>query len=108
MRPLIKLTRFWPAVLPHYQSSKRMSSKVLQSLRTVRTRTFFWLKAATTAFTFKNLLKHHAKHALTQCNVIVKSKHKIGSLKMQRSEGSFAALDLTPAPRVGYWDGAGQ
>ena len=26
---------------------------------------FSWLKAATTAFTFKNLLRHYAKWALT-------------------------------------------
>ena len=30
------------------------------------TRAFSWLKAATTAFTFKNLLRHYAKQALTQ------------------------------------------
>ena len=29
------------------------------------TRTFSWLKAATTAFTFKTLLRHYAKQALT-------------------------------------------
>ena len=29
------------------------------------TRTFSWLKAATTAFTFKTLLRHHAKRTMT-------------------------------------------
>ena len=29
------------------------------------TRTFSWLKAATTTFTFKTLLRHYAKQALT-------------------------------------------
>ena len=29
------------------------------------TRAFSWLKAATTAFTFKTLLRHYAKRALT-------------------------------------------
>ena len=29
------------------------------------TRAFTWLKAATTAFTFKTLLRHYAKQALT-------------------------------------------
>ena len=29
------------------------------------TRAFSWLKAATTAFTFKTLLRHYAKWALT-------------------------------------------
>ena len=32
------------------------------------TRAFSWLKAATTAFTFKTLLRHYAKRALTPCN----------------------------------------
>ena len=30
------------------------------------TRAFPWLKAATTAFTFKTLLRHYAKQTLTQ------------------------------------------
>ena len=38
------------------------------------TRAFSWLKAATTAFTFKTLLRHYAKRALTPV-----SQHEIGS-----------------------------
>ena len=36
------------------------------------TRAFSWLKAATTAFTFKTLLKHYAKRALTPQSLNVK------------------------------------
>ena len=36
------------------------------------TRPFSWLKAATTAFTFKTLLRHYAKQALTPWSLNVK------------------------------------
>ena len=36
------------------------------------TRAFSWLKAATTAFTFKTLLRHYAKRALTPQSLNVK------------------------------------
>ena len=36
------------------------------------TRAFSWLKAATTAFTFKTLLRHYAKWALTPRSLDVK------------------------------------
>ena len=36
------------------------------------TMAFSWLKAATTAFTFKTLLRHHAKQALTPRSLNVK------------------------------------
>ena len=36
------------------------------------TRAFSWLKAGTTAFTFKTLLRHYAKRALTPRSVVVK------------------------------------
>ena len=36
------------------------------------TRAFSWLKAATTAFTFKTLLRHYAKRALTPRSLKVK------------------------------------
>ena len=36
------------------------------------TRAFSWLKAATTAFTFKTLLRHYAKQALTPRSLYVK------------------------------------
>ena len=38
----------------------------------ITTRAFSWLKAATTAFTFKTLLKHYAKQALTPRSLNVK------------------------------------
>ena len=37
-----------------------------------RSRAFSWLKAATTAFTFKTLLRHYAKRALTPRSLNVK------------------------------------
>ena len=37
-----------------------------------RTREFSWFKAATTAFTFKTLLRHYAKWALTPRSLNVK------------------------------------
>ena len=42
------------------------------------TRAFSWLKAATTAFTFKTLLRHYAKRALTprSLNVKLGPQHK--------------------------------
>ena len=42
------------------------------------TRAFSWLKAATTAFTFKTLLRHYAKWALTprSLNVKLGPQHK--------------------------------
>ena len=42
------------------------------------TRAFSWLKAATTAFTFKTLLRHYAKRALTprSLNVKLGPRHK--------------------------------
>ena len=36
------------------------------------TKAFFWLKAATTAFRFKTLLRHYAKQALTPRSLNVK------------------------------------
>ena len=36
------------------------------------TRAFSWLKAATTAFTFKTLLRHYAKRTLTPLSLNVK------------------------------------
>ena len=36
------------------------------------TRAFSWFKAATTAFTFKTLLRHYAKRALTPRSLNVK------------------------------------
>ena len=42
------------------------------------TRAFSWLKAATTAFTFKTLLRHYAERALTpqSLNVKLGPRHK--------------------------------
>ena len=60
----------WPSVQkrPHtcLQSSAWKSSiRRFVSTEKAHTRAFSWLKAATTAFTFKTLLRHYAKRALT-------------------------------------------
>ena len=39
--------------------------KIFTITEKVPTRAFFWLKAPTSAFTFKTLLRHYAKRALT-------------------------------------------
>ena len=44
------------------------------------TRAFSWLKAATTAFTFKTLLRHYAKRALTPREVDVKLMDRFTAL----------------------------
>ena len=48
-----------------YESLKRRSIRRFVITEKAPTRAFSWLKAATTAFTFKTLLRHYAKWALT-------------------------------------------
>ena len=67
----------WPSVQkrPHtcLQSSAWKSSiRRFVSTEKAHTRAFSWLKAATTAFTFKTLLRHYAKRALTPRSLNVK------------------------------------
>ena len=53
-------------VLPTYVLSMTTSASKSSIRRFVITeKAFSWLKAATTAFTFKTLLRHYAKRALT-------------------------------------------
>ena len=65
--------------IEQYRSSimlccKRLIGDFLQSQR--RPWAFSWLKAATSAFTFKTLLRHYAKRALTPQLVDVKLGHR--------------------------------
>ena len=59
-----------------------LQTKVLKDFTIItekaRTRAFSWLKAATTAFTFKTLIRHYAKQALTprSLNVILGPRRK--------------------------------
>ena len=53
-------------------SASKMSIQRLVITEKAPTRAFSWLKAATTAFTFKTLLRHYAKRALTQRSLNVK------------------------------------
>ena len=53
-------------------SASKSSIRRLVITEKAPTRAFSWLKAATTAFTFKTLLRHYAKRALTQRSLNVK------------------------------------
>ena len=71
------------------------------------TRAFSWLKAATTAFTFKTLLRHYAKQALTPRSLNVKLGlwHNYHTYILLRDCTTspihrFAALILTSWPRA--------
>ena len=46
-------------------SASKSSIRRFVIMEKAPTRAFSWLKAATTAFTFKTLLRHNAKQALT-------------------------------------------
>ena len=59
-----------------HESSAADDPSVPQSVFTITdkapTRAFSWLKAPTSAFTFKTLLRHYAKRALTPPSLNVK------------------------------------
>ena len=65
---------------PHSVSSSASKSSIRRFVITEKapTMAFSWLKAATTAFTFKTLLRHYAKQALTprSFNVKLGPRHK--------------------------------
>ena len=56
------------------------------------TRNFSWLKAATTAFTFKTLLRHYANRALTQQPLNVKLGRRRNSHKGRGGVGLHSVL----------------
>ena len=53
-------------------SASKISIRSFVITEKAPTRAFSWLKAATTAFTFKTLLRHYAKQALTPRSLNVK------------------------------------
>ena len=53
-------------------ASKRSIRRFVITEKTPTTRAFSWLKAATTVFTFKTLLRQYAKRALTPWSLNVK------------------------------------
>ena len=53
-------------------SASKKSIRMFVITEKAPTRAFSWLKAATTAFTFKTLLRHYAKRALTPRSLNVK------------------------------------
>ena len=57
---------------PFTKSLKRRSIQMVVITEKAPTRAFSWLKAATTAFTFKTLLRHYAKQVLTPQSLNVK------------------------------------
>ena len=80
---LVMEKRISPTVTTTYWGSSHMMCTLLLVLQksSIRrfvitekapTRAFSWLKAATTAFTFKTLLRHYAKQALTPRSLNVK------------------------------------
>ena len=64
----------------------------------VRTRAFSWLKAATTAFTFKTLLRHYAKRVLTP-----RSQREIGSAtQLSWGTGGYKTLCQPNHPSLDF------
>merc|ERR1712218_212221 len=61
------------------------------------TRTFSWLKAASTAFKFKTLLRHYAKRALTPRSLIVKLGLRRNYHKGQAAIRHYANIANQPA-----------
>ena len=58
---------------PHHRTSASKSCiRRFVITEKAPTRAFSWLKAATTAFTFKTLLRHYAKRAMTTRSLKVK------------------------------------
>ena len=57
---------------PFCISASKSSIQKFVITEKVPTRAFYWLKVATTAFTFKTLLRHYAKRALTPRSLNVK------------------------------------
>ena len=71
------------------------------------TRAFSWLKAATTAFTFKTLLRHYAKLALTPRSLNVKlgpqlNYHKVRAVKRHYANQPARPLLMTFASRTQF------
>ena len=56
----------------HFTSASKRSIRRFVITEKAPTRAFSWLKAATTAFTFKTLLRHYAKQSLTPRSLNVK------------------------------------
>ena len=63
---------------PVASSAPKSSIRTFVITEKAPTRAFSWLKAATTAFTFKTLLRHYANRALTprSLNVKLDPRHK--------------------------------
>ena len=59
-------------LVPVEDSASKGSIRRFVTTEKAPTRAFSWLKAATTAFTFKTLLRHYAKRALTPWSLNVK------------------------------------
>ena len=71
---MVLMTAVTLAILSGHRVTWRHTSASKSSIRrfVITTRAFAWLKAATTAFTFKTLLRHYAKQVLTPWSLNVK------------------------------------
>ena len=90
--------RYWRHTGPRYwycrslvTSASKSSIRRFVITEKAPTRAFSWLKAATTAFTFKTLLRHDAKWALTPRSLNV----KLG-LQRKGHKGRAGWLAYTP------------
>ena len=68
----VNLRRGWAGAGPLDTSASKSSIRRFAITEKAPTRAFSWLKVATTAFTFKTLLRHYAKRALTPRSLNVK------------------------------------
>ena len=70
-------------------SAWKRSIRRFVSTEKAPTRAFSWLKAATTAFTFKTLLRHYAKWALTPRSLNVKLGLRLSVLNVKAVVAAF-------------------
>ena len=77
------------------------------------TRAFSWLKAATTAFTFKTLLRHYAKRALTLRSLNVKlgprrNYHEgRAAIRHYANQTARPLWPLRRGPTISHWETVG-
>ena len=81
-----------PDTRRYITSASKSSIRRFVIMEKAPTRAFPWLKAATTTFTFKTLLRHYAKWALTPRSLIVKLSLGHKSHKGQTVVGAFSVI----------------
>ena len=63
--PISRCWRQVTSLIPHQNPTSLLATHSLVELQTKPTRAFSWLKVPTSTLTFKTLLRHYAKWALT-------------------------------------------